>query len=284
MNILYAVLILTVLGGVFGLVLSIASKVFEVKSDPRLAEILDSLPGANCGGCGYAGCAGCAAAILEGKAPVNACPSNTGEKTARIAAIMGVEVKPVERRVAFVRCAGGDRAGHKFDKYVGLTDCVAAMKVAGDGPLDCTFGCLGLGSCVKACKFDAIHINSRGVAEVDREKCGVLHAVRRRVPEEGHRQHALQRGHRAALRQQGEGRPGQGPLRHQLHRLQAVRAQLPLRGHHRVQERGGHRLRQVHLLRDLRGEVSPEAHRQHPRYRQGCPRGGGLSVFLCQTK
>ena len=171
MNILYAVLILTVLGGVFGLVLSIASKVFEVKSDPRLAEILDSLPGANCGGCGYAGCAGCAAAILEGKAPVNACPSNTGEKTARIAAIMGVEVKPVERRVAFVRCAGGDRAGHKFDKYVGLSDCVAAMKVAGDGPLDCAFGCLGLGSCVKACKFDAIHINSRGVAEVDREKC-----------------------------------------------------------------------------------------------------------------
>ena len=171
MNILYAVLILTVLGGVFGLVLSIASKVFEVKSDPRLAEILDSLPGANCGGCGYAGCAGCAAAILEGKAPVNACPSNTWEKTARIAAIMGVEVKPVERRVAFVRCAGGDRAGHKFDKYVGLTDCVAAMKVAGDGPLDCAFGCLGLGSCVKACKFDAIHINSRGVAEVDREKC-----------------------------------------------------------------------------------------------------------------
>ena len=171
MNILYALLLLGVLGGAFGLVLAIASKVFEVKTDPRLAEILDALPGANCGGCGYPGCAGCAAAILEGKAPVNACPSNTGEKTARIAAIMGVEVKPVERRVAFVRCAGGDRAGHKFDKYVGLTDCVAAMKVAGNGTLDCAYGCLGLGSCVKACKFDAIHINARGVAEVDREKC-----------------------------------------------------------------------------------------------------------------
>ena len=164
-------MILTALGGVFGLGPSIASKVFGGKSDPRRAELLASRPGAQRGGCGYAGCAGCAAAILEGKAPVNACPSNTGEKTARIAAIMGVEVKPVERRVAFVRCAGGDRAGHKFDKYVGLTDCVAAMKVAGDGPLDCAFGCLGLGSCVKACKFDAIHINSRGVAEVDREKC-----------------------------------------------------------------------------------------------------------------
>ena len=171
MNIVYALLVLGVLGGVFGLVLAVASKVFEVKTDPRLAEIQDALPGANCGGCGYAGCAACAKAILEGKAPVNACPSNTGERTARIAAVMGVEVKSVERRVAFVRCSGGDRAGHKFEKYVGLSDCVAAMKVSGNGPLDCAFGCLGLGSCVAACKFDAIHINEHGVAEVDPDKC-----------------------------------------------------------------------------------------------------------------
>ncbi len=170
-NVLYALLTLGVLGGVFGLVLAIASKVFEVKVDPRLAEIQDSLPGANCGGCGYPGCAGCAAAILAGKAPVNACPSCSGEQTSRIAAIMGVEVEAVERRVAFVRCAGGDRAGHKFEKYVGVTDCVAAMKVSGNGPLDCGFGCLGLGSCVAACKFDAIFINDHGVAEVDRDKC-----------------------------------------------------------------------------------------------------------------
>ena len=171
MNIIYAILVLGVLGAIFGGLLAFAAKIFHVDEDERIGQVRECLAGANCGGCGYAGCAGCAAAILEGKAPVNACPSNTGEKTARIAAIMGVEVKPVERRVAFVRCAGGDRAGHKFDKYVGLSDCVAAMKVAGDGPLDCAFGCLGLGSCVKACKFDAIHINSRGVAEVDREKC-----------------------------------------------------------------------------------------------------------------
>lgn len=170
-NVLYALLTLGILGGVFGLVLAIASKVFEVKVDPRLAEIQDSLPGANCGGCGYPGCAGCAAAILAGKAPVNACPSCSGEQTSRIAAIMGVEVEAVERRVAFVRCAGGDRAGHKFEKYVGVTDCVAAMKVSGNGPLDCGFGCLGLGSCVAACKFDAIFINDHGVAEVDRDKC-----------------------------------------------------------------------------------------------------------------
>ena len=171
MNIFYAVLVLGALGCVFGLLLAVASKVFEVKSDPRLALIQDCLPGANCGGCGYAGCSGCAAAILARTAPVNACPSCSGEQTSRIAAIMGVEVKAVERRVAFVRCAGGDRGSHKFERYVGLEDCVAAMKVAGNGTLDCSFGCLGRGTCVEVCKFDAIHINSRGVAEVDREKC-----------------------------------------------------------------------------------------------------------------
>lgn len=171
MNILYAVLVLGVLACVFGLLLSVASKVFEVKSDPRLAMIQEALPGANCGGCGYPGCAGCAAAILAGKAPVNACPSCSGEQTSRIAAVMGVEVQAVERRVAFVRCAGGDRAGHKFEKYIGIDDCVGATKVAGNGHLDCSFGCLGLGSCTKACKFGAIHINEHGVAEVDRDKC-----------------------------------------------------------------------------------------------------------------
>ena len=171
MNIFYAVMVLGALGCVFGLLLAVASKVFEVKTDPRLALIQDCLPGANCGGCGYAGCAGCAAAILAKTAPVNACPSCSGQQTSRIAAVMGVEVKAVERRVAFVRCNGGDRAGHKFERYVGLEDCVAAMKVAGNGTLDCAFGCLGRGTCVAACKFDAIHINARGVAEVDREKC-----------------------------------------------------------------------------------------------------------------
>ena len=120
MNIVYAVLTLGILGGVFALILAIASKVFEVKTDPRLELLLDCLPGANCGGCGYPGCAGCAAAILAKKAPVNACPSCSGEQTSRIAAVMGVEVQAVERRVAFVRCSGGTRAGHKFERYVGI--------------------------------------------------------------------------------------------------------------------------------------------------------------------
>lgn len=156
MNVVYAVVVLGILGAVFGLVLAVASKVFEVKKDPRLDEILEHLAGANCGGCGYPGCAGCAAAILEGKAPVTACAPAGAENAAAIAKIMGQEAPSGERQVAFVRCNGGTNAKKKFE-YRGIKDCTAALKV-GAGPLECNFGCLGFGSCVAACQFDAMHI------------------------------------------------------------------------------------------------------------------------------
>ena len=59
-NVIAAVVVLAVLGAVFGFILAVASKVFEVKKDPREEEILSHLAGANCGGCGFPGCAGCA--------------------------------------------------------------------------------------------------------------------------------------------------------------------------------------------------------------------------------
>ena len=170
MTILYAVLTLGVLGGGFGAILAFASRIFAVERDSRVEEIQNALPGANCGGCGFAGCAACAEAIASGAAPVNACAVCSGEQTRAIAAIMGVEVAPAERRVAYVKCAGGQRAGRKYE-YVGIDDCVGAMKIAGNGPLECAYGCLGFGNCVRACAFDAIHINQNGVAEVERDKC-----------------------------------------------------------------------------------------------------------------
>ena len=61
-TIIYAVIVLGVMAVVFGLILAIAAKVFEVQVDPRLPEIQAALAGANCGGCGYPGCDGYAAA------------------------------------------------------------------------------------------------------------------------------------------------------------------------------------------------------------------------------
>ena len=169
MNIVAAVLVLAIMGGIFGLILAVASIVFAVKTDPRLPEIIEALPGANCGGCGFAGCSDCAAHILEGSAPVNACPVGGAVSAEKIAAIMGVEATESEKMVAYVRCNGGVNAKKRFE-YVGIHDCVAATKVAGS-PLDCNFGCLGFGSCVNACKFGAMSIGPTGAAVVDPEKC-----------------------------------------------------------------------------------------------------------------
>ena len=169
MNVIYAVLVLGVIAVVFGLILSVAAKAFEVEVDERLPKIQACLAGANCGGCGYPGCAGCAEAILAGKAPVTACAPAGAEGAAKIAEIMGMEAPSGEKKVAHVLCNGGEASVKNF-AYVGLHDCVAATKVAG-GPTACSFGCMGFGTCVAACQFDAIHINEQGVAEVDKEKC-----------------------------------------------------------------------------------------------------------------
>ena len=180
MNVIFAVLVLGVIAVVFGLILSVAAKAFEVKVDERLPKIQACLAGANCGGCGYPGCAGCAEAILAGKAPVTACAPAGAEGAAKIAEIMGMEAPSGEKMVAHVTCNGGEAAVKSFE-YVGLHDCVAATKVAG-GPTACAFGCLGYGTCVAACQFDAIHINEKGVAEVDKEKCTDCGACREVCP------------------------------------------------------------------------------------------------------
>ena len=169
MNIVYAVVVLGALGALFGLILAVASKVFEVKKDPREEAILSHLAGANCGGCGYPGCAGCAAAILAGDAPVTACAPAGAENAAAIAEIMGQAAPTGERQVAFVRCNGGTNAKKRYE-YVGVKDCLSATKVAA-GPLECQFGCLGFGSCVAACQFGAMSIGPNGAAVVDPDKC-----------------------------------------------------------------------------------------------------------------
>lgn len=178
MDIVIAIGILGGLGLCFGLVLAAASKVFHVETDPRLDALNECLPGANCGGCGYAGCAGYAEAVLKGEAPIGACASGGNECVRAMSAIMGVQAEEMKRKVAFVRCSGyhrvdsdGKEQGAKSKaQYEGFKDCLAASKVGGNGPIACKYGCLGFGSCVKACKYDAIRIVD-GVALVDKEKC-----------------------------------------------------------------------------------------------------------------
>ena len=92
------------------------------------------------------------------------------EAAAKIAVIMGVEASAEEKHVAHVICNGGTAAKKKYE-YIGVQDCLGATKVAGNGPLECAYGCLGFGSCIKACAFEAISMGENGVPVIDPNKC-----------------------------------------------------------------------------------------------------------------
>ncbi|MBR6380738.1 MAG: RnfABCDGE type electron transport complex subunit B [Lachnospiraceae bacterium] len=157
--------------GIFvGLFLGIAGMKFAVEVDEREEQVLAALPGNNCGGCGYPGCSGLAAAIAKGEAPVSGCPVGGAPVAAKIGKIMGVEAGDSVRKVAFVACKGDcDKAGSDY-VYSGAQDCRMLSFVPSGGPKSCAWGCLGYGTCVKVCPFDAIHVEN-GIAVVDPEAC-----------------------------------------------------------------------------------------------------------------
>ncbi|MBN1841880.1 MAG: FAD-dependent oxidoreductase [Deltaproteobacteria bacterium] len=166
---LEALLLMLALGSVSGVLLGIASKVFYVWEDPRIALVTDCLAGANCGGCGYTGCGACAAAIVAGQADVGACIVAGAGGAAKVAAVLGLEAGAAEPLTSQNTCTGGFRAPEKFS-YMGVNDCRAAYLLYA-GAKDCAVGCLGFGSCVKACLFGALEIGPEGFPVVDAEKC-----------------------------------------------------------------------------------------------------------------
>ena len=165
-----AVILIGILGLLLGLFLGFASKIFHVETDERIDKVIEALPGNNCGGCGYPGCSGLAAAIVNGDAPVNGCPVGGEAVAAKVAEIMGVEAGDSVKMVAYVKCGGNCEAAGKKYEYHGERDCRMAAMVPGGGDKSCSYGCLGYGSCVKACEFDAIHI-VKGIAVVDKDAC-----------------------------------------------------------------------------------------------------------------
>lgn len=168
--IIISMLIVGVVGCLIGFLLCVASEKLKVEVDEREEAIMGVLPGNNCGGCGYAGCSGLAAAIVKGEAAVNQCPVGGDPVASQIGEIMGVDAGSGVRNVAYVHCAGNcDRAKDKYN-YTGVGDCNMMAFVPGGGQKSCKYGCLGFGSCVKACPFDSIYIID-GIARIDQETC-----------------------------------------------------------------------------------------------------------------
>ena len=173
MDIMGIILAMAVVGGVglfIGLFLGLAGKKFHIEVDEREQAILEVLPGNNCGGCGFAGCSALAGAIARGEAELSQCPVGGAPVAEKIGEIMGQKADASVRKTAFVKCAGTCDKTKTSYQYFGNEDCVQLACVPNKGPKACSYGCMGGGSCVKACPFDAIHIVD-GVALVDKEAC-----------------------------------------------------------------------------------------------------------------
>jgi len=168
-NVMWALIWFAAMGLSFGLILAVASKIFAIKSDPRISQVREHLPGANCGGCGYAGCDALAEAIVNGEAKPSACKVAAPEARALISAVMGQKAETSIRMRAQVMCSGTSEFARKKYIYEGAHDCIAAAKLGGGDKL-CPNGCIGLGTCVSVCKFEAIKVIN-GVSVVDYKKC-----------------------------------------------------------------------------------------------------------------
>lgn len=149
--------------------------------DEKIKRINGILPGGDCGGhggCNCKSCLTCAKEIVKG-ASVALCPACSEEEVATIAAIMGVEPVPVVDEIAFIRCSG-EAAGKK--RFAGSASCDEAKK-RGFLKGECKYGCMGVGSCIERCKFDAMSLVD-GVVKIDKEKCNGCRACIGMCPQE----------------------------------------------------------------------------------------------------
>lgn len=181
-----AVIVLGAVGLIAAVVLFVASKKFAVHEDPRIGQVAEVLPQANCGGCGYPGCAGFAAACVKaadaGSLDGYLCPVGGQAVMEKVAGLVGLTVAEAAPKVAVVRCNGTCANRPRIVEVDGVKSCRVAL-MTGTGETACAFGCLGNGDCVKACQFDAIHINPEtGIAEVDEEKCTACGACAKACP------------------------------------------------------------------------------------------------------
>ena len=168
-SVLIAVAVLALIGLILGVLIGFTAKRFAVVSDPRIEEVAELLPGANCGGCGFAGCADLAKAVVtKGESP-SKCAVCSSENIAKICALMGMESAKKEKKVAVVYCSGDRNHAKHIAQYNGLNDCRAAASLHGAGK-GCRFGCIGLGSCARNCPFGAIEIRN-GLAIVHSDLC-----------------------------------------------------------------------------------------------------------------
>ncbi|PKL51532.1 MAG: electron transporter RnfB [Nitrospira bacterium HGW-Nitrospira-1] len=167
----WTLIFLAGLATVFGLGLAFAAKRFAVQIDPRVGKVLDVLAHAHCGACGYAGCEQYAEAVVKNPdVPPNLCTPAGAKGAEAVALIAGKKAEIKEPEFARIMCQGSNSKSRRKFRYEGVIDCRAAV-LAGGGDKSCAYGCLGYGTCSRACPFNAITMGDDGLPVVDIVKC-----------------------------------------------------------------------------------------------------------------
>lgn len=168
--IVFAVVLLGVIGLIAAVGLTVASKVFAVPVDEKAEAIRECLPGANCGACGYSGCDGYAAALSKGETTDTAlCAPGGNDVSKAIAEAAGLAAGEVKPMAAVVLCQGHNVNAATKLEYQGVMSCRMASQIFG-GPKECIYGCLGYGDCMAVCEYNAISICD-GVARINPLMC-----------------------------------------------------------------------------------------------------------------
>jgi Na+-translocating ferredoxin:NAD+ oxidoreductase subunit B len=170
--VLFTIIALSAIGLASAVILYFVAQKFKIFEDPRIDQVQEALPGVNCGGCGFAGCRNFAEALVSSDSfeGLN-CPVGGSEVMLKVAAILGKQAPVIESLIAVLRCNGTLENRPKTSNYDGVSDCRISHSLY-SGESDCSFGCMGLGDCVKACVFDAMHMDlSSGLPVISDAKC-----------------------------------------------------------------------------------------------------------------
>lgn len=141
-----AVIAITLMGLVFGLILGYASRRFAVEEDPIVEKIEELLPQSQCGQCGYPGCRPYAEAVGNNDAKINLCAPGGEAVMQKIATLLNVDPQPIE----------GDESALAPVRMLAVID---------------EANCIGCTKCIQACPVDAIVGATRAMHTVMSDLC-----------------------------------------------------------------------------------------------------------------
>ncbi len=148
---------LTSLGLFFGLMLSLAARIFRVPVNAQREEIMALLPGVNCGQCGYPGCGGAADALIAGQAAPTLCPPGGAALARSLATALGQTLDSADNGPLLLaeidegRCIGCAHCGKQ---------CPTDAIIGAQKQIHSVFqeACMGCGLCVDVCPTECLQL------------------------------------------------------------------------------------------------------------------------------